>query len=60
VKPETTSLRDALAAAEAELDVIAPQVKEAYRKYQELNDQQTAKGYEVRELRRQIREEQTP
>jgi hypothetical protein len=45
---ETTSLKDALTAAEAELDTIAAQVKEAYRRYKT----------EVRELCRQIREEE--
>ena len=54
---ETTSLKDTLAAAEAELDAIAARVKEAYRQYKTLDDQQTAKATEVRELRQKLREQ---
>ena len=56
MEPETTSLRDALAAAEAELDTLAEQTRAAYKAYRIADDQQAAKGTEVRELRRQIRE----
>lgn len=50
------SLVDRLAAAEAELTEVAGQAKAAYRKYAELDRQQTAKANEVRDLRLQIRE----
>ena len=55
---ETTSLRDALAAAEATLDTLAEQTKAAHRAYRAASDRQDAVAEEVRELRRQIREEQ--
>lgn len=57
---ETTSLRDALAAAEAELDTLAEQTKAAHRAYRAASDRQDAVADEIRELKRQIREEQTP
>ena len=52
-----TSLVDRLAAAEAELEAMSAQTKEAYRRFRELDAQQTAKAAEIRELRFQIREE---
>jgi len=56
---ETTSLKDALTAAEAELDTIAAQAKEAHRQWCALDAQQMAKVIdEIRELRWQIREEE--
>ena len=58
MKPETTSLGDALAAAEAELDTLAEQTSAAYRAYRDASDRQIAVADEIRELKRQIREEQ--
>ena len=51
-----TSLAGKLAKAEAELEEIAAQAKEAYRRYRELDQRQDAKATEIRELRFQIRE----
>jgi hypothetical protein len=48
-------LEATLAAAEAELDAIAARAKEAYRKYRTLDNQQTTKATEVRDLRQKIR-----
>jgi len=52
----TVDLNSALQAAEAELDELARQAKEAYRRFRDLDSRQTAKGDEIRELKRQIRE----
>lgn len=52
-----TSLQDALAAAEAELDALSAQAKEAYRHFRKVDGQQTAKADEIRALKQQIREE---
>lgn len=49
---------EALAAAEAELSTLAEQSREAYRRYRDLDAQQTAKADEVRELRTQLRAEE--
>jgi len=51
------SLVTRLAVAEAELEALSEQSKAAYREYRRLDDTQTAKAAEVRELRLQIREE---
>ena len=59
MKPETTSLRDALAAAEAALDPLTEQTKAAYRAWRAVSDRQRAVAEEIRDLKRQIREEQT-
>lgn len=44
-----------LAEAEAELDAIAEESRAAYRRWQDLDRQQTAKADEIRELKRKIR-----
>lgn len=56
---ETTSLRDALAAAEAELNALSEQTKAAYRAYRAANGREDAVVDKIRELKRQI-QEQTP
>ena len=45
---------DALATAEAELDALTAQAKEAFRQYRDLDAKQTAKASEVREMRRRF------
>ena len=52
----TIDLNSALQAAETELDELAKQAREAYRRFRDLESQQTAKADEIRELKRQIRE----
>ena len=52
----TVDLNSALQAAETELDELAKQAREAYRRFRDLESQQTAKADEIRELKRQIRE----
>ena len=54
--PTFRELNLALATAERELDQIATQAKEAYRKFRALDAQQTVKADEIRELRQQIRQ----
>lgn len=53
------ALTAALAAAEAELSALSEQSREAYRRYRDLDAQQTAKATEVRELRAQLRAEES-
>jgi hypothetical protein len=53
----TATLRDQLTAAEADLHEISEKSRAAYRRWQELDQQQTRKAAEAKELRRQIREE---
>lgn len=55
-QPEDRSLVGRLAAAEAELEALSGQAKEAYRRFRELDQQQDAKAAEIKELRLQIRE----
>jgi hypothetical protein len=50
------SLVSRLAEAETELHELSELVKTAYREYRTLDDRQTAKANEVKELRLQIRE----
>jgi hypothetical protein len=45
-----------LAVAEAELHDLSEQARAAYRRYNELDQQQAAKADEIRELKREIRE----
>jgi len=56
VNDTLTGLKASLAAAEAELDVMAEETRAAYREYRILDDRQSAKALEVRDLRRQIPE----
>ena len=50
-------LRDQLAAAEAELREIAEQSRAAHRAWADLDQKQARKADEIRDLHRQIREE---
>lgn len=49
-------LQAELEAAEATLLQLALAVKDAYRRYRDLDAEQTAKADEIKELRRRIRE----
>jgi N6-adenosine-specific RNA methylase IME4 len=51
---ETTVLRDAIASAEVELEILSRQSKEAWQQYRKLDQQQTAKAEELKELRRKL------
>lgn len=53
--PDTTNLKDALNAAEAELKTLAEQTKAAYQAYFIADQRQTRKADQIRELKRQIR-----
>jgi hypothetical protein len=53
----TLTLRDQLATAEAELREIAEQSRAAHRAWADLDQKQTRKADEIRDLHRQIREE---
>jgi chromosome segregation ATPase len=52
---DLAAMQAELAEAEAELDAIAEESRAAYRRWQELDRQLTAKAHEVRELRCKIR-----
>lgn len=54
----TADLQTALKVAEAELNLIAEQAKEAYRTFRALDQQQTAKADYIRELKRQIQQQE--
>lgn len=53
-------LKSALAAAEATLGALAEKTKAAHRAYRAASDRQDAVADEIRELKRKIREGQTP
>ena len=53
-----TDLAARIAAAEAELEQITEAARVAYRQWREIDQRQTAKAEEIKELRRQQREEQ--
>jgi len=46
----------ALVAAEAELNVLSEQAREAFQRFKQLDQRQTEKADYIRELRRQVRE----
>ena len=52
---DMAAMQAELAEAEAELDAIAEESRAAYRRWQDLDRQQTAKADEIRELKRKIR-----
>jgi hypothetical protein len=51
-----SSLRAAITEAEASLSALGDATREAYRRYQDADARQTARGTEIRELRRELRE----
>lgn len=53
--PRDQSLAGRLAAAEAELETLSVQAKEAYWRFREFDQQQDAKAIEIKALRLQIR-----